>query len=206
MPVSPELLPIVRAQLKEGEGVGWAMSAEPAAFALGKKPRTGVWDAVAILGGGYAAVGSTVATFRSGQPLWMLLPLTLVVLGVLTYFAVERIKARERKRVECTVYALTTRRALLIHTFPKLTVQALPIEAITDVVLDNVREVFGDLTLTTSAASTGLVFRGVFEPEQARKDMQKLLRDPSGAEQQIAASERYMMAMRQFGQGTRSGR
>jgi hypothetical protein len=197
MPVSPELLPIVRAQLKEGEGVGWAMSAEPAAFALGKR-RKGIWDAVCILGGGYAAVGSAVATFRSGQPLWMLLPLTLVALGVLAYFAVERIKARERKRVEGTVYALTTRRALLIRTFPKLTVQALPIEVITDVALDNVREAFGDLTLITSAASTGLVFQGVFEPEQARKDMQKVLRDPSGAEQQIAASERYMMAMRQF--------
>jgi hypothetical protein len=199
MPVSPELLPIVRAQLKEGEGVGWAMSAEPVAFELGER-RKGIWDAVAILGGGYAAVGATVATFRSGQPLWMLLPLALVGLGVLTYFAVERIKARERKRVACTVYALTTRRALLIQTFPKLTVQALPIESITDVVLDNVREAFGDLTLTTSAASTGLVFRGVFEPEQARKDMQKVLRDPTGAEQQIAASERYMIAMRQFGQ------
>lgn len=197
MPVSSALLPIVRAQLKEGEGVGWAISAEPAAF-LPAKRRRGVWDAVAILGGGYAAIGSAVATFRSGQPLWMLVPLTLIALGVLTYFAVERFKARDRKRVEGTVYALTTRRALLIRTFPKLTVQALPIESITDVVLDNVREAFGDLTLTTSSASTGLVFRGVFEPEQARKDMQKVLRDPSGAEQQIAASERYMMAMRQF--------
>ena len=197
MSVSPELLPIVRAQLTEGEGVGWAMSAEPVAF-VSEKRRKGIWDAVAILGGGYAAVGSAVATFRSGQWWWMLLPLSLVVLGVLAYFAVERIKARERKRIEGTVYALTTRRALLIRTFPTLTVQALPLEAITDVVLDNVRQVFGDLTLTTSSAATGLVFRGVFEPENARTHMLKVLRDPGAAEQQIAASERYMMAMRQF--------
>lgn len=195
--VSPELLPIVRAQLQEGEGVAWAMSPEPAAF-VPEKRRKGVWDAVAILGGGYAAIGSAVATFRSGQWLWMLLPFSLLLLGVFTYFAAERIKARERKRVEGTVYALTTRRALTIRTFPTLSVQALPIEAITDIAVDNVRQVFGDVTLTTSAASTGLVFRGVFEPEAARTHMLKVLRDPGAAEQQIAASERYMMAMRQF--------
>jgi hypothetical protein len=195
--VSPELFPIVRAQLKEGEGVAWANTAEPAAF-VPEKRRKGIWDAVAILGGGYAAVGAAVTTFRSGQWWWMLLPLTLLVLGVLTYFVVERIKARERKRIEGTVYALSTRRALIIRTFPTLSVQALPIEEITDIKLDHVREAFGDLTLTTSAASTGLVFRGVFEPETARSHMLKVLRDPSSAEQQIAASERYMMAMRQF--------
>lgn len=195
--VSPELLPIVRAQLKEGEGVAWGMSGEPAAF-VPEKRRKGIWDAVAILGGGYAAAGSAVATFRSGQWLWMLLPLSLVLLGVFTYFAVERIKARERKRVEGTVYALTTRRVLTIRTFPTLSVQALPIEAITDVVLDNVRQAFGDLTLTTSAANTGMVFRGVFEPAQARTDMLKVIRDRDALEQQIAASERYMMQMRQL--------
>jgi hypothetical protein len=195
--VSPELLPILRAQLKEGEGVAWAMSGEPAAF-VPEKRRKGIWDAVAILGGGYAAVGAAVASFRSGQWLWMLLPLSLVLLGVFTYFVVERIKARERKRVEGTVYALTTRRALTIRTFPTLTVQALPIESITDIVLDNVRRAFGDLTLTTSAANTGMVFRGVFEPAQARTQMLKVLREPAALEQQIAASERYMMAMHQL--------
>jgi len=195
--VSPELLPILRAQLKEGEGVAWAMSGEPAAFVIERR-RKGIWDAVAILGGGYAAVGSAVATFRSGQWLWMLLPLSLLLLGVFTYFVVERVKAREQKRIEGTVYALTTRRALLIHTFPALTVQALPIDQITDIAVANVREVFGDLTLTTSAASTGMVFRGVFEPESARTHMLNMLRNPSAAEQQISASERYMMAMRQF--------
>lgn len=195
--VAPEVLPILRAQLKEGEGVAWGMSGEPAAF-LPEERRKGFWDAVAILGGGYAAIGSAVATFRSGQWLWMLLPLSLVVLGVLVYFAVERYKARERKRIEGTVYALTTRRVLTVRTFPSLTVQALPIEAITDVAIENVREVFGDLVLTTGAASTGMVFRGVFEPEEARTAMLKIIRDPGALEQQIAASERYMIAMRQL--------
>lgn len=195
--VSPELLPILRAQLKEGEGVAWGMSGEPAAF-VPEKRRKGIVDAVAILGGGYAVAGSVVASFRNGQWLWMLLPLSLVLLGVFTYFAVERKKARERKRVEGTVYALTTRRALTVRTFPTLTVQALPIAEITDVVLDNVRQAFGDLTLTTSAANTGMVFRGVFEPDEARTSMLKVIRDPGALEQQIAASERYMMAMRQL--------
>lgn len=200
--VSPKLLPILRAQLQEGEGVAWGMSGEPAAF-VPEKRRKGIWDAVAILGGGYAAIGSAAATFRTGQWLWMLLPLSLILIGVFVYFAVERVKARERKRIEGTIYALTTRRALLIRTFPKLTVQSLPIESIEDVELSNVREAFADLTLKTSSASTGLLFRGVFEPESARTHMLKVLHNPSAAEQQISASERYMAAMRQFAQGRR---
>lgn len=195
--VSPELLPIVRAQLREGERLAWGMSPEPAAFAP-KARRKGIWDAVAILGGGYAAIGSGVMAFRHGQWLWMLLPLTLLLAGVLVYFAVERIKARERRRIEGTVYALTTRRALLIHTFPTLTVQAIGIEAISDVLVDNARPPFGDLMLTTSSESTGLAFRGLFEPESARTQLLRVIKDPGAAEQQIAASERYMMAMRQL--------
>jgi hypothetical protein len=192
--VSPQLLPILRAQLKEGEGVAWGMSGDPAAFEPEER-RKGLWDAVAILGGGYAAVGSAVATFRSGQWWWMLLPLSLVVLGVLAYFLVERIKAREEERVVGTIYALSTRRALIVRTVPTLTVQALPIEAITDITVDKQRKGFGDLTIITSVASTGLVFRGAPEPEEARTHMLKMLRDPGAAEQQIAASERYMLQM-----------
>jgi hypothetical protein len=195
--VSPELLPVVRAQLKEGERLAWGMSPEPAAF-VPKARRKGAWDAVAILGGGYAAIGSSVMAFRSGQGLWMLLPLSLVLLGVSVYLTTERLKARDRRRLEGTVYALTTRRALIVQTYPRVSVQALPIAEITDVTLADARQQFADLTLTTNAASTGLVFRGIFAPESARSQLLAVIRDPGLAEQQIAASERYMMAMRQI--------
>jgi hypothetical protein len=195
--LSPELLQVVRTQLKEGERIAWGMSPEPAAF-VPKARRKGFWDAVAILGGGYASIGSGVMAFRSGQWLWMLLPLSLVVLGVFVYLAVERQKARDRRRLEGTAYALTTQRALIVQTFPKLTVQALPIASITDVTVANTHQAFADLTLATSAASMGLVFRGIFEPESARTQLLAVIRDPGAAEQQIAASERYMMAMRQM--------
>ena len=198
MTVSPALLPIVRAQLAEDERLAWGMSAEPAAFAPKKRPR-GLWDAIAILGGGYAVIGSGVMTFRHGQPLWMLLPLSLVVLGVLAYFVVERLKTRERKRIAGTVYVLTTQRALLIRTFPSLSVQALPIASIVDIALDNPRKAFADLTLSTGATPpVSMVFGGVFEAERARTQMLAVIRDPSAAEQHLAASERYLMTMRQF--------
>lgn len=195
--VSPELLPIVRAQLREGERLAWATSPEPAAF-VPKARRKGIWDAVAILGGGYAAIGSGVMAFRHGQWLWMLLPLTLLLLGVFVYLAVERIKARERRRLEGTVYALTTQRALLVRSYPSLTVQAIGIADITDVLVEAARPPFADLIVTTSSESTGLAFRGIFEPESARTQMLRVIADPGAAEQQIAASERYMMAMRQL--------
>jgi hypothetical protein len=163
-----------------------------------KKRRKGFWDALAILGGGYAVIGATVMTFRSGNGLWMLGPMSLVLLGVLVYLAGERLEARRRRGVEGTVYVLTTLRALILHTYPKLSVHPFPIEAIADVALMEQGRDFADLSLNTASGAAGLVFRGVPDPESAREQLLRVVRDPGATDRQIAASERYMMAMRQI--------
>jgi hypothetical protein len=195
--VSPDLIAVVRTELEQGERLAWAMSPEPAAFA--RKPRRkGIWDAVAILGGGYAVIGASVTTFRSGNGLWMLVPLLLVLLGVLAYLVTERSEARRQRGVEGTVYVLTTLRALIMHTYPTRSVHPFPIEAIADITLSEQRRNCADLSLNTASGAAGLVFRGVPEPESARDQLLRVVRDPAATDRQIAASERYMIAMRQI--------
>lgn len=194
--MSPELLAALRAQLIPGERLAWAASPEPLAF---KRSRdTAKWDRVVILGGGYATLGSTVAAFATGRWWWLALPLSLLVLGVAAYLISNWFKARAQRSLEGTVYGLTTRRALIIQTYPAPTVKVLPIETITDLSLTDPRGSFADLTLSTSTAPTALVFSGLPEPERTRTQLMRVIRDPQAAEQEIAASEAYSMAMHQL--------
>jgi regulator of extracellular matrix RemA (YlzA/DUF370 family) len=153
---------------------------------------------VAILGGGYVAIGSCVAALSTGQRLWFSLPIAFLVLGVSAYLIATRIKARARSSLAGTVYGLTTRRALIIHTYPALVVQALQIEAITDVIPIDERGDFADLCLRTASAPAALVFRGLPESESARLQLMRVIRDPQGTEQQIAAAEAHSLAMHQL--------
>ena len=64
-PLKPALLIALRAQLAEGERLAWAGSPERAAF----EPRdegVGKLDALMILGGGYATIGSLVMVSNHG--------------------------------------------------------------------------------------------------------------------------------------------
>src|SRR4051794_35640672 len=114
--LTPQLIAALRAQLAPGERLAWAACPEPAAF----EPTTAgaeKWEGVTILGGGYARLGACVAALCTGQWRWLSVPIALLVFGVLGYFVASRIKARARKAVAGTVYALTTRRALIMHTY-----------------------------------------------------------------------------------------
>jgi hypothetical protein len=193
-PLTPALLDALRAQLIPDERLAWAASPEPLAF---KRPTRGMGklDAVAILGGGYVAVGSSVAAVGTGQWLWLSVPIALLVLGVLGYFVARWIRVRAQNSLAGTVYGLTTRRALIVQTYPALAVRALPIDAITDVIPIDARGNFADLCLRTSSGSADLVFRGLAEPERARAQLMRVIRDPQATDQEIAASEAYAMAM-----------
>jgi hypothetical protein len=194
--VSPALHALVRAQLKQGERLAWAMCPEPAAFAPEAR-RKGLTAAV-VLGGGYAMLGAIVMAVRSGSWLWWTVPLSLVLLGGLAYFVIQRLEARRRRIVEGTVYVLTTRRALIVKTYPALSVMALSIEAISDITLSDPRHQLADLGLSSASGRAAMVFRGVVEPEQARTQLLRVIRDPAGMDREIAASERYLLAMRQL--------
>lgn len=191
--VSPELLGAVRGQLTQGERLAWAMCPEPAAFEP-KKRRRG-WDAAVILGGGYATIGAIVMTVRSGHWLWLTLPLPLLLLGGLAYGVARWRRARKRLTVEGTVYVCTTRRALIVNTYPAVSVQALPIASIADIALSNQRRGLGDLSLGSAEGAANMVFRGVFDPELSRTQLLRVIRDPEGTDRQIAASEQYRIAM-----------
>lgn len=195
-PLTPALLAALRAQLASDERLAWAASPEPAAFAR-KSRGVGKRDAVAILGGGYATIAAVVMALRTGHWLWLSVPLSLVACGVAWFLTARWIQVRARKSRAGTAYALTTRRALILETHPSRAVQALPLEEITDVRLQNERGAFADLWLctTTTSSSAGLVLRGIAEPERARTQLLRVIRDPQATEQEIAAAEAYSMAM-----------
>ena len=162
--------------------------------------RKAKWDAVVILGGGYVTLGACVMALRSGTWLWLSIPIGLLSIGALWYLVASRIKARARRALAGTVYALTTQRALVVRTYPALTVQALPIETIEDISVINKhpRADLADLGLVAAADSQGFVFRGIAEPESARMQLLRVIRDPGSTERELAASEAYAMAMRQL--------
>lgn len=195
-PVAPELIAALRAQLAEGERLAWAVSPEPLAFK--RAGGTAKWERLAILGGGYLTLGSTVAALATGRFWWFALPATLLVVGVGAYLISSWIKARAQRSLEGTVYALTTRRALILHAYPAPVFKVLPIETITDVILTEARASYADLTLCTATAPAALEFRGLPEPERNRAQLLRVIRDPQAAEQEIAASEAYSMAMHQL--------
>jgi len=195
-PVSPALLAALRAQLTQGERLAWAMSPEPLAF----KPTEGTakWERAAILGGGYVTLGSIAAALGTGRYWWFALPISLFVLGSVAYLISNWFKARAQRVLEGTVYGLTTRRALILQTFPAPTVKVLPIETITEVILTEVRASFADLDLGTATAPAALVFRGLPDPERTRAQLLRVIRDPQAAEQEMAAAEAYSIAMHQL--------
>jgi hypothetical protein len=191
----PELIRAVRAQLQEGERLAWAGGPEPAAFER-KSSRRVRWDAMVILGGGYATLAACVVAFRTEQWWWLFVPLFIVTLGGFGYFAASRIKARARRKIEGTVYGLSTRRALIVETYPELRVRAIAIESITDVILSDPRGDFADLGFGENHAD--FVFRGLPEAERTRSQLLSVVRDPQATDQQIAAAEAYSMAMHQM--------
>jgi hypothetical protein len=153
---------------------------------------------VAILGGGYATLAACVVAFRTEQWLWLSIPLSILVFGVSWFLVARWIEARARSSIAGTVYGLTTRRALIVQTYPSLQVQTLPIETITDVTLIDERRDFADLCLHTASGPAALVFRGLAEASDARAQLMRVIRDPQATGQEIAASEAYALAMRQL--------
>jgi hypothetical protein len=197
-PLSPALLEALRAQIGPGERLAWAARPEPAAFERNEKRGIGKWETGAILGGGYALLGSGAVALRTGQWLWLSIPIALVALGGLGYFVASRIKARAQRSLAGTVYGFTTRRALLVRTYPALAVRAVPIEAITDITLTDERGDFADLCFRTTDTQEDLVFRGLPEAERSRTQLLRVVRDPQATDQEIAASEAYAAAMHQM--------
>ena len=194
-PLSPQLLAALRSQLAQGERLAWAARHEPAAFKPKKRAKR-KWDAAVILGGGYLTLGAVVMAVRSEQWLWLSVPIALLLLGGGAFFVVTRTRARAQKVLDGVVYAVTTQRALIMHSYPELNLQARSLTEITDVAVSNkdVRGDFADLELGQPA----LVFRGVPEPERARAQLLRVIRDPQTTDQEIAAAEAYAATMRQF--------
>jgi hypothetical protein len=187
----------LRAQLAEGERLAWASAPEADLLLAPKPPGVGKWDALVIVGGGYAVIGTAVMIVRTGHWSWLALPLALLVLGAAVY-AIERwLEARKQKRVEGTVYGLTTRRALVLETFPALKFEALPISEISDIALGADLGDVADITLQPA----GMMFRAVAEPERARNQLLRVIRDPAETEREIAASEAYALQMQKLVSG-----
>lgn len=196
-PVKPALLAALRAQLAQGEHLVWAESPGPVPIDP-EQPGLSKMESVGIVGGGYALLGSCVLALVTGQWLWLSVPIALLALG-LAWFAVARwIKLRATKSAEGTIYGFTTRRALIVRTYPALAVRELPVAAITDVSAGDERDDSTDLVLRAATASETFVFERVFEPQQARTQIMRVMRDPQGAEEQIAASEAYASQMKQL--------
>jgi hypothetical protein len=206
--VSPELLAVVRAQRKEDERIAWAMCPDPEAFAPSEKSskRAKRWDATAILGGGYAGLAAGAMTIRSGDFRWLLIPLALFLLVMGAYAVVWWRRARERRTIEGTVYVLTTRRAMILQTYPAVRFREISIDSIADVALTNQQYELADLEFTAKTSGAPLmVFRGVSEPERARKQIMKVLGDPGAADREIANSEAYLQAMHKFARSVQFG-
>lgn len=200
-PVDPALLATLRAQLDEDERLAWAASPDPEA--LVPEPRGSTkWDALAILGGGYAALGAGVMAVRTGRSLWLIVLLGVIACGGLAYLVTRWFSQRELRAIAGTVYACTTRRAWLIRTYPALAVQSVALDAISQINLLDPRADVADLSLQTESGSTSLLFRGVVRPERARQQLMRVIRDPQAAEQELAASEAYAMQMRRLVAGS----
>jgi hypothetical protein len=192
-PLNPALLATMRAQLAEGERLAWAAAPEPAGFELEVQGSEKL-DAVVILGGGYATLGAAVMALRTGQWLWMSIPLALLVVGVLAFLVARWIKGRARKAVEGTVYGLSTRRAMIVNTFPRFSLQSFEIGTISDITLAADAGEFADVVLQPA----GVVFRAIAEPERARNQLLRVIRDPAGVEQEISVAEAYAMEMQKL--------
>ena len=202
-PLTPQLLAAVRAQLAAGDRLAWAACPEPAAFEPPAQVRARArrrWDALGIVGGGYLTLGAAVMALRSGRWSWLFVPITALLIGVLVYFMAKRNRDRAQRAVTGTVYALTTQRALIVRTYPVLEVQALAMDAIADVKVINKhpRADLADLGLAAAETSQALVFRGIPEPERARSQLLRVIRDPRSTDQELAATEAYAAAMRQL--------
>lgn len=193
-PVKPVLLAALRAQLAEGEHLAWAAAPEPER----EGPVSRKLDAVVIVGGGYAVIGACVMALRTGQWLWLSIPIGLFTIGLGIYALARAFKTRARKAVEGTIYGFSTRRALIVRTFPALSVRALPIETITDVTILEASDDVGDLGLHTTSAAEPLRFQRVSDLESARTQLMRVIRNPKEIEQQITAAETYALQMRQL--------
>ena len=193
--VAPELLTELRTHLAEGERVAWAQSPIPEAF---EKPprRKSIWDAIVILGGGYATLGSIYMALRNGAWYWLALPISLILIGVAAYFGMQALERRKRYKLIGTAYAVTTKRALILRVFPNDELESLELSAIADVVLTNESEYFADIKLVGKAEGRGLVFAGIDEAKRALMHIQRVLRDPVAADAELAHSEAYFKAMR----------
>lgn len=195
--VSPDLLAALRTQLAEGERVAWAQCPEPEALLQDPAPRRkGFWDAVVILGGGYATIGSIWMALRSGAWWWLTLPITLILLAVAAYLLVQARERRKLRAVLCTAYAVTPRRALILRTYPERGVESIELDQIAEVALINQGEYFGDLSFVRKSGGPALVFAGLIESKRAHTHVSQVLRDPKGADEQLAHSEAYLKAMR----------
>ena len=197
-PLTPPLLAAVRAQLAQGERIAWAAGPEPMAFERKPARIAGKWDAFVILGLGYTTIGAIVMGIWRGQWFWLAAPASLLLLGLAVYAVNAWLKARADKVLVGTVYSLTTRRALILRTYPSLNVQALPLDAIAEVTMIDKRGPFADIALGPAAAPPSLIFRGIPEPERARNRLLRVIRDPAGTDEEIAASESYLATMRQL--------
>lgn len=193
--VAPELLTELRTHLAEGERVAWAQSPIPEAFA--KPPRRkSRWDAVVILGGGYATLASVYMALRNGAWYWLGLPISLILLGVAVYFGMQALERRKRYKLIGTAYAVTTRRALILRVYPDDEIESLDLDAIAEVALTNESEYFADVKFVGKAEGRGLVFAGIDEAKRALMHIQRVLRDPKAADAELAHSEAYFKAMR----------
>jgi hypothetical protein len=192
-PVNAAPLQVLRAQLAEGEYLAWAGSPEPGPLAHGRRGG-GKLEAIALVGGGYVILAACVAAVYMQQWLWVCAPLALLVFA---YYAARTLRERARKTIEGTVYGFTTQRALILQTYPAPTLQELPIAAIQDVTISDGRDDPADLKLQTADASASLVWRRISEPQRARAQLLRLLGDPVGTGQEIAAGEAYALQMRQ---------
>lgn len=192
-PVNAAPVDALRAKLAEGEYLAWAASPEAGALTRGRRGG-GKLEAIVIVGGGYAILAACVAAVHTQQWLWLCAPLALLVFA---YYAIRTIRERARKAIEGTVYGLTTRRALILQTYPAPKLQELPIAAIEDVTIGEGRDNAADLRLQTADASASLILQRISEPQRARAQLLRVIGDPDGTGQEIAAGEAYAMQMRQ---------
>jgi hypothetical protein len=193
VPVNAAPVAALRAQLAEGEYLAWTASPEPGPLAYGRRG-AGKLEAIAFVVGGYIILAACVAAVRTEQWLWLCAPLALLVFA---YYAARTLRERARKTIEGTVYGFTTQRALILQMYPAPRLQELPIAAIEDVMISNRRDDPADLKLQTADAPASLVLQRISEPQRAREQLLRMIRDPAGTGQEIAAGEAYAQQMRQ---------
>lgn len=116
---------------------------------------------------------------------------------MLAYYAVRTLRDRGRKTIAGTVYGFTTRRALILQTYPVPKLQELPIAAIEDVSIVEGHDDRADLKLQTTDPSKSLVLLRIADPQRARAQLLRVIGDPAGTGQELAAGEAYALQMRQ---------